>query len=75
MTLALSITDLHKSFNENNVIKGMSLQANKGDVISLISASGSGQSTFLRCIYLAITLASMMAQKRAETWANKGVMR
>ena len=52
MTLALSITDLHKSFNENEVIKGMSLQANKGDVISLIGASGSGKSTFLRCINL-----------------------
>ena len=52
MILALSITDLHKSFNENEVIKGMSLQANKGDVISLIGASGSGKSTFLRCINL-----------------------
>ncbi len=52
MTLALSITDLHKSFNENEVIKGMSLTANKGDVISLIGASGSGKSTFLRCINL-----------------------
>jgi arginine/ornithine transport system ATP-binding protein len=52
MTLALSITDLHKSFNDNEVIKGMSLQANKGDVISLIGASGSGKSTFLRCINL-----------------------
>ena len=52
MTLAISITDLHKSFNENEVIKGMSLEANKGDVISLIGASGSGKSTFLRCINL-----------------------
>jgi len=52
MTLALSISDLHKSFNQNEVIKGMSLDANKGDVISLIGASGSGKSTFLRCINL-----------------------
>lgn len=52
MTSALSITDLHKSFNEIEVIKGMSLEANKGDVISLIGASGSGKSTFLRCINL-----------------------
>ena len=52
MTLALSITDLHKSFNDIEVIKGMSLEANKGDVISLIGASGSGKSTFLRCINL-----------------------
>ncbi|MDC1340412.1 ABC transporter ATP-binding protein [Oceanospirillaceae bacterium] len=52
MTLALSISDLHKSFNQNEVIKGMSLDANKGDVISLVGASGSGKSTFLRCINL-----------------------
>jgi ABC-type histidine transport system ATPase subunit len=52
MTLALSITDLHKSFNETEVIRGMSLEAAKGDVISLIGASGSGKSTFLRCINL-----------------------
>jgi len=32
MPLALSITDLHKSFNGNEVIKGMSLEAKKGDV-------------------------------------------
>lgn len=58
MTLALSISDLHKSFNQNEVIKGMSLDANKGDVISLIGASGSGKSTFLRCINLLETPSS-----------------
>ena len=52
MTSALSISDLHKSFNNIEVIKGMSLEANKGDVISLIGARGSGKSTFLRCINL-----------------------
>ncbi len=46
----LNITDLHKSFGSLNVIKGISLQASKGDVISILGRSGSGKSTFLRCI-------------------------
>jgi len=42
--------DIHKSFGELNVLKGISLRASKGDVISIIGSSGSGKSTFLRCI-------------------------
>jgi histidine transport system ATP-binding protein len=38
------------SYGEHEVLKGVSLQARKGDVISLIGSSGSGKSTFLRCI-------------------------
>ena len=46
----LKITDLHKSFGSLEVIKGVSLHAKKGDVISILGRSGSGKSTFLRCI-------------------------
>lgn len=46
----LTVEDLHKSYGDHQVLKGVSLKANKGDVISLIGASGSGKSTFLRCI-------------------------
>ncbi|MGG7648922.1 amino acid ABC transporter ATP-binding protein, PAAT family [Pseudomonas frederiksbergensis] len=46
----LTIEGLHKSYGEHQVLKGVSLKANTGDVISLIGASGSGKSTFLRCI-------------------------
>ncbi|TPG98991.1 ATP-binding cassette domain-containing protein [Pseudomonas caspiana] len=46
----LTIEGLHKSYGEHKVLKGVSLKANTGDVISLIGASGSGKSTFLRCI-------------------------
>ena len=46
----LTIEDLHKSYGEHKVLKGVSLKAKTGDVISLIGASGSGKSTFLRCI-------------------------
>jgi ABC-type histidine transport system ATPase subunit len=49
---ALEVVDLHKSFAEVEVIRGVSLQAHKGDVISILGASGSGKSTFLRCINL-----------------------
>ena len=46
----LSVTDLHKRYGEHEVLKGVSLNANAGDVISIIGSSGSGKSTFLRCI-------------------------
>jgi histidine transport system ATP-binding protein len=46
----LTIDSLHKCYGDNEVLKGVSLKAKTGDVISLIGASGSGKSTFLRCI-------------------------
>ncbi|CAI8909023.1 lysine/arginine/ornithine ABC transporter/histidine ABC transporter, ATP binding subunit [Pseudomonas donghuensis] len=48
----LQINDLHKSYGTHQVLKGVSLQASAGDVISIIGSSGSGKSTFLRCINL-----------------------
>lgn len=49
---ALKVDDLHKSFGNHEVIKGVCLEAQKGDVIAILGASGSGKSTFLRCINL-----------------------
>ena len=46
----LVIRDLCKSFGDHEVLKGVSLEARAGDVISIIGSSGSGKSTFLRCI-------------------------
>lgn len=46
----LNVTELHKRYGKHEVLKGVSLQANAGDVISIIGSSGSGKSTFLRCI-------------------------
>lgn len=46
----LSITGLCKNYGEHQVLRGVSLHADKGDVISLIGASGSGKSTLLRCV-------------------------
>jgi octopine/nopaline transport system ATP-binding protein len=49
---ALEVEDIHKRFGSLEVLKGISLTANEGDVIALIGSSGSGKSTFLRCINL-----------------------
>ncbi|WP_321954863.1 ABC transporter ATP-binding protein [Paraburkholderia bannensis] len=50
--VALSVKNIHKSFGDHHVLKGISLDAHKGDVISILGASGSGKSTFLRCLNL-----------------------
>jgi polar amino acid transport system ATP-binding protein len=49
-TVAVRVTDLHKKFGDLEVLKGVSLAAREGEVVSMIGASGSGKSTFLRCI-------------------------
>ncbi|MFZ3155112.1 ABC transporter ATP-binding protein [Pseudomonas sp.] len=49
---ALEIRDLHKNYGDLQVLKGVSLTARDGDVISILGSSGSGKSTFLRCINL-----------------------
>jgi polar amino acid transport system ATP-binding protein len=48
--IAVQVKDLHKRYGELEVLKGVSLCACEGDVVSLIGSSGSGKSTFLRCI-------------------------
>jgi len=51
-SLKLQAIDIHKKFGSNEVLKGVSLEARAGDVISIIGSSGSGKSTFLRCMNL-----------------------
>ena len=48
----LKVLGIHKSYGDHQVLKGVSLSAQAGDVISIIGSSGSGKSTFLRCINL-----------------------
>jgi ABC-type histidine transport system ATPase subunit len=75
---ALFVEDLHKRFGNREVLKGVSLKANEGDVISMIGSSGSGKSTFLRCInlleipdsghvYIGDELIRMKQNRRGET--------
>jgi ABC-type histidine transport system ATPase subunit len=47
---ALTVENLHKRYGDNEVLKGVSLAAKPGDVVSMIGSSGSGKSTLLRCI-------------------------
>jgi len=51
-TPALEIRNLHKRYGDLDVLKGISLSARDGDVISILGSSGSGKSTLLRCINL-----------------------
>jgi len=46
----LELKNLHKSFGNLEVLKGIDLSVNKGDVISIIGSSGSGKTTLLRCL-------------------------
>ena len=48
--VTLSASDIHKSFGAMEVLKGISLQAHQGDVISILGASGSGKSTLLHLL-------------------------
>ena len=48
----IEIRGLHKAFGSHEVLKGIDIDINKGDVVCVIGASGSGKSTFLRCLNL-----------------------
>lgn len=52
MSPILTISGLHKSFGELEVLKGIDLTMQRGDVVSLIGSSGSGKTTLLRCVNL-----------------------
>jgi ABC-type histidine transport system ATPase subunit len=49
---ALTAEDIHKRFGNLEVLKGVSMNAQEGDVVAIIGASGSGKSTLLRCLNL-----------------------
>lgn len=50
MSVQIEVTDLHKTYGKNEVLKGISAKFNKGDVVCIIGPSGSGKSTFLRTL-------------------------
>jgi len=68
---AISIRNLHKSFGAVEVLKGISLDAHEGEVVSILGASGSGKSTMLRCINMLETPTSGEIHVSGEAIALK----
>ncbi|KGR72750.1 amino acid ABC transporter ATP-binding protein [Streptococcus phocae subsp. phocae] len=56
--LKIDVQDLHKSFGQNEVLKGIDAKFYEGDVVCIIGPSGSGKSTFLRTLNLLETITS-----------------
>lgn len=50
--VVVALTDLHKAFGQNEVLRGIDLQVRRGEVVCVIGPSGSGKSTLLRCVNL-----------------------
>ncbi|HEX7386819.1 MAG TPA: amino acid ABC transporter ATP-binding protein [Castellaniella sp.] len=50
MSVVVSLQNVHKSFGQNQVLKGVSFDIERGQVVAIIGQSGSGKSTALRCI-------------------------
>lgn len=46
----LKVTNIRKAFKDNEVLKGVDIEVNKGDVVTILGPSGSGKTTLLRCI-------------------------
>ena len=56
--LKIDVQDLHKSYGQNEVLKGINAKFYEGDVVCIIGPSGSGKSTFLRTLNLLETITS-----------------
>ena len=50
MAAIVEVKDVHKSYGKNEVLKGISLDVEEGEVVVMIGPSGSGKSTFLRSL-------------------------
>ena len=73
----IEIRDLHKAYGALEVIKGVSITARKGDVVSLIGSSGSGKSTILRCANLLedSQQGDILFKGEPVTWKGSGLGR
>lgn len=76
-TPVIEITDLHKAYGELQVLRGVSMTAPRGHVISLIGSSGSGKSTLLRCANLLEDSQSgeILFEGEAVKWNGSGAAR
>lgn len=73
----IEIRDLHKAYGELEVLKGVSITAKRGDVVSLIGSSGSGKSTLLRCCNLLedSQQGEVIFKGEAVHWRGEGMAR
>ena len=68
----LELDDIHKSFGDTEVLRGISFTAREGEVVALIGSSGSGKSTLLRCINMLEVPDSGIVKIAGETIALAG---
>ncbi|WP_281217392.1 amino acid ABC transporter ATP-binding protein [Lysinibacillus capsici] len=68
----IKIEDLHKSYGQNEVLKGISTEVKEKEVIAIIGPSGSGKSTFLRCLNLLETPTSGKVTIAGDVLTDKG---
>lgn len=68
----LQAIDIHKKFYRTEVLKGISLQVEKGEVIAIIGPSGSGKSTFLRCLNRLETIDRGLVEIEGEIMVQNG---
>lgn len=69
----LEIDDVHKSYGANEVLKGVSLDVARHEVVCLIGASGSGKSTLLRCVNALEEISSGSIRIEGDTVSGSGV--
>ncbi|MDC0736787.1 ATP-binding cassette domain-containing protein [Cognatishimia sp. SS12] len=76
-TPVIEIRGLHKAYGDLDVIKGVDIKAQTGDVVSLIGSSGSGKSTILRCCNLLedSQQGDILFNGEAVTWKGSGATR
>ncbi|WP_420860812.1 ABC transporter ATP-binding protein [Algirhabdus cladophorae] len=77
MTSVIELKNICKSYDQLDVIKGVSIRANRGEVISLIGSSGSGKSTLLRCTNLLEDSQSgdVLFEGEPVAWTGEGLHR
>ncbi len=56
MTMKLELRDVHKAFDDKQVLRGIDLEVETHDVVCLIGSSGSGKSTLLKCVNLLVPI-------------------
>jgi len=73
MTAFLELRDVHKSFGDNEVLRGVNLSVNEHQVVCLIGPSGCGKSTLLRCINALETIETGEIYIDGERVSGRGV--